>query len=127
MQANEPTPDQTTAAAQPSETVVPVADGSAADAAPSLEEAVQQVQMKADEYHDAWPRAKAESENVRRRAQEDIAKAARFAIDRFARELLAVKDSLEAALASEMPALTVCAREPNSPLGNWSLLSRNLH
>jgi molecular chaperone GrpE len=101
MQANEPTPDQTTAAAQPSETVVPVADGSAADAAPSLEEAVQQVQMKADEYHDAWLRAKAESENVRRRAQEDIAKAARFAIDRFARELLAVKDSLEAALASE--------------------------
>jgi molecular chaperone GrpE (heat shock protein) len=46
---------------------------------------------KADEYHDAWLRAKAETENVRRRAQEDIAKAAKFSIDRFARELLAVK------------------------------------
>jgi molecular chaperone GrpE len=57
--------------------------------------------LKADEYHDAWLRAKAETENVRRRAQEDIAKAAKFAIDRFARELLAVKDSLEAALAIE--------------------------
>ncbi|MEF8699008.1 MAG: nucleotide exchange factor GrpE [Candidatus Accumulibacter sp. UW26] len=102
MQANEPTPDPTTAAAQPAETVVPVADGTAAaDATPSLEEAVQQAKMKAEEYHDAWLRAKAETENVRRRAQEDIAKAARFAIDRFARELLAVKDSLEAALATE--------------------------
>ena len=72
-----------------------------ADAGPALEEALRQAQTKADEYHDAWLRAKAETENVRRRAQEDIAKAAKFSIDRFARELLAVKDSLEAALASE--------------------------
>jgi molecular chaperone GrpE (heat shock protein) len=53
-------------------------------------------ELKAAEHHDAWLRAKAETENVRRRAQEDIAKAAKFAIERFARELLAVKDSLEA-------------------------------
>ena len=51
----------------------------------------------------AWLRAKAETENVRRRAQEDIAKAAKFAVERFAGELLAVKDSLEAALAAENP------------------------
>jgi molecular chaperone GrpE len=68
---------------------------------PVSSSALHQAQLKADEYHDAWLRAKAETENVRRRAQEDIAKAAKFAIDRFARELLAVKDSLEAALAIE--------------------------
>lgn len=50
---------------------------------------------------DNWLRAKAETENVRRRAQEDVAKAHKFAIEKFAGELLAVKDSLEAALSRE--------------------------
>jgi molecular chaperone GrpE len=62
---------------------------------------LRQAELKAAEHHDAWLRAKAETENVRRRAQEDIAKAAKFAIERFARELLAVKDSLEIALATD--------------------------
>lgn len=66
-----------------------------------VQEELQQARAKAAEYHDSWLRAKAETENVRRRAQEDIAKSAKFAIDRFARELLAVRDSLEAALAVE--------------------------
>lgn len=69
------------------------------DRSPGLEEALRQAESKAAENYDAWLRAKAESENIRRRAQEDIAKAARFAIDRFAKDLLPVKDSLEAALA----------------------------
>ncbi len=42
-------------------------------------------------------RAKAETENVRRRAQEDVEKAHKFAIERFAEHLLPVIDSLEAA------------------------------
>jgi len=67
----------------------------------ALQEELQQARLKANEYQDLWLRAKAETENVRRRAQEDIAKAAKFAVDRFARELLPVKDSLEAALATE--------------------------
>ena len=71
------------------------------DTAPGAEEALRAAELKAAEHHDAWLRAKAETENVRRRAQEDIAKAARFAIERFARELLPVKDSLEIALATE--------------------------
>lgn len=80
------------------------ADGDAAPVASqasALEESLRQAELKAAEYHDAWLRAKAEAENVRRRAQEDIVKASKYAIDRFARELLAVKDSLEAALTSE--------------------------
>ena len=68
---------------------------------PSLEEMLQAAELKAAEHHDAWLRAKAETENVRRRAQEDIGKAGKFAIERFSGELLAVKDSLEAALANE--------------------------
>lgn len=68
---------------------------------PSLEEMLKAAELKAAEHHDAWLRAKAETENVRRRGQEDATKAGKFAIERFAGELLAVKDSMEAALASE--------------------------
>jgi molecular chaperone GrpE len=65
------------------------------------EELLREAELKAAEHHDAWLRAKAEAENTRKRAQEDIAKAHKFGIERFASELLAVKDSLEAALAAE--------------------------
>lgn len=75
------------------------------DSAPSVEETIRLAEQKTEEHHDAWLRAKAETENVRRRAQEDIAKASKFAVERFARELLAVKDSLEAALAAEAPSV----------------------
>lgn len=109
MQTNDTVPEVTTAApATPEVASVtpeivesPSAGASTASGAPNLEETLKQAQQQAEEYHDAWLRAKAETENVRRRAQEDISKAAKFAVDRFARELLAVKDSLEAALATE--------------------------
>jgi hypothetical protein len=42
---------------------------------PSLEEMLKAAELKAAEHHDAWLRAKAETDNLRRRAQEDIAKA----------------------------------------------------
>jgi molecular chaperone GrpE len=73
----------------------------AVDSTPSLEDLLKNAELKAAEHHDAWLRAKAEGENIRRRAQEDINKANKFAVERFAGELLAVKDSLEAALANE--------------------------
>jgi len=71
------------------------------DTLPSLEEQVRQLELKSTEHHDAWLRAKAETENVRRRAQEDVSKAAKFAIERFANELLIVKDGLEQTLSAE--------------------------
>ncbi len=77
------------------------ADAPGVDTMPSLEEMLAAAELKATEHHDAWLRAKAETENVRRRAQEDITKAHKFAAEKFATELLAVKDSLEAALANE--------------------------
>jgi molecular chaperone GrpE len=70
-------------------------------AIPSLEEMLKAAELKAAEHHDAWLRAKAETENVRRRAQEDIGKAGKFAVEKFSGEMLAVKDSLEAALSSD--------------------------
>lgn len=69
------------------------------DSMPSLEESLRAAELKAAEHHDAWLRAKAETENVRRRAQDDISKASRFAAEKFATAMLPVKDSLEAALA----------------------------
>ena len=42
---------------------------------PSLEEMLKKAELNAQEHQDAWLRAKAEGENIRRRAQEDISKA----------------------------------------------------
>lgn len=77
------------------------AEESKIDAVPGIEEQLRQLELKATEHHDAWLRAKAETENVRRRAQDDVSKAAKFAIERFASELLSVKDSLEQTLSVE--------------------------
>ena len=103
MQASD-TQDPNTAAPADDVPATP-AEATANDSTPSLEEAIRQAELKAEEHHDAWLRAKAETENVRRRAQEDIAKASRYAIEKFAGELLAVRDSLEAALATETPSV----------------------
>ena len=54
------------------------------------------------ELSDAYLRAKAEAENTRRRAEEEMAKARKFAVEGFAESLLPVKDSLEAAIAVEV-------------------------
>lgn len=59
----------------------------------------------AAEMQEAFLRAKAEGENIRRRAQEDIAKAHKFAIESFAQSMVAVKDSLEMALKTEAPSV----------------------
>ncbi|HYC36339.1 MAG TPA: nucleotide exchange factor GrpE [Usitatibacter sp.] len=56
---------------------------------------------EANKLREDWLRAKAEGENIRRRGQEDVAKAHKFGIESFASALLAVKDSLDAALAVE--------------------------
>ena len=56
---------------------------------------------EAEKLREDWLRAKAEAENVRRRAAEDVAKAHRFGVEGFAGALLAVKDSLDAAITVE--------------------------
>ena len=66
---------------------------------PSMEEMLKVAELKAQEHYDAWMYSKAESENIRRRALEDVSKAQKFAVERFANEMLAVMDSLQAGLS----------------------------
>ncbi len=87
--------------AQPQATPDAAAAGPAVETTPSLEQLLKQAELAAQEHHDAWLRAKAEADNIRKRAQAEIAGAHKFAIENFASELLAVKDSLEAALTTE--------------------------
>ncbi|MBU1691399.1 MAG: nucleotide exchange factor GrpE [Gammaproteobacteria bacterium] len=77
------------------------AEGESAEVMPSLEEMLKQAELAAQEHHDAWLRAKADTENIRKRTQVEIANAHKFAVEGFSSELLAVKDSLEAAIKVE--------------------------
>ncbi|WP_280150426.1 nucleotide exchange factor GrpE [Piscinibacter sp. XHJ-5] len=73
-------------------------------AQPDTQQKLNELEAKHAEVADAYLRAKAESENTRRRAEEEIAKARKFAVESFAESLLPVKDSLEAAIS--IPAAT---------------------
>ncbi|MBB5018238.1 molecular chaperone GrpE [Chitinivorax tropicus] len=65
---------------------------------PSMEEQLRAAELRAEEHHDAWLRAKADAENIRRRSHEEVQSATKYAVTKFATDLLAVKDSLEMAL-----------------------------
>jgi molecular chaperone GrpE len=94
----ENTPQQPPSGAplSPAETV---ADAPAQPAQPDLAAQLADLQARHTELNDAFLRAKAEAENTRRRADEEMSKARKFAIESFADSLLPVKDSLEAAIA----------------------------
>ncbi|KAA0179624.1 nucleotide exchange factor GrpE [Cupriavidus cauae] len=83
--------------ATPNQTTEPAA--AADDVATQLAAQLAEQEAKARENYDLYLRAVAEAENIRRRAQEDVAKAHKFAIESFAEHLLPVMDSLQAALA----------------------------
>ena len=68
---------------------------------PGTEELLRQAELLVEEHKEAWRRAKAETEDVRKRAQLDIANAHKYAVENFSTELLAVKDSLEKAISVE--------------------------
>jgi molecular chaperone GrpE len=72
-----------------------------ADPAPDIAALLRKAEDEAAELKDAWLRARADVENVRKQAQNDIAKAHRYGIERFAGELLPVKDALESTLAAQ--------------------------
>jgi len=66
---------------------------------PAADPRLSELEAKHAELSDSFLRAKAEAENTRRRADEEIAKARKFAVDSFAESLLPVRDSLEATTA----------------------------
>jgi molecular chaperone GrpE len=102
------------------------------EAIPNLQESLRQAELKAQEHHDAWLRAKAEVDNVRKRAQADVASAHKYAIENFAGALLEVKDSLEAALAANNASLDslrsgveLTLKQLNSAFQKYNLIEIN--
>lgn len=84
----------------PQDPAVPGAtEAVAADAAPDLAAQLAELQAKNAELADLYLRAQADVQNARRRADEEIAKSRKFAVEGFAESLLPVIDSLEAGLA----------------------------
>lgn len=73
----------------------------AADELARLQAELADLKTKSADLADQFLRAKAEAENARRRAEEEVSKARKFGIESFAESLLPVCDSLDAALALE--------------------------
>ena len=82
----------------------PPADAATGFAGDDPQKRLSDLEARHAEMADAYLRAKADAENTRRRADDEIAKARKFAVEAFAESLLPVKDSLEAAIA--IPAAT---------------------
>jgi molecular chaperone GrpE len=97
--------NQEVSPAPASETVQVTPPAAPAAAEPTLEDQLSATEAKLAEMHDAFMRAKAEGENIRRRAQEDVSKAHKFAIESFAEAMVPVRDSLEMALKVETPSI----------------------
>ena len=88
----------------PDTQAVPNAASNSADAAAppevlDLQQKLTELEARHAEVADAYLRAKAEAENTRRRADDEVSKARKYAVEGFADSLLPVKDSLEAAIA----------------------------
>ena len=111
-QGENPSNDQTNAGAsepvaEPVKEPVPAENAAApvAEETPLLARQLAELETKLAEAQDAFLRAKADAENTRRRAQEDISKAHKFAVESFAEAVLPVRDSLEMALKIETPSI----------------------
>jgi molecular chaperone GrpE len=78
----------------------PTDDDQPAEAATNADDELAAARAKAEESWDRYVRAAAELENVRKRAARDVESARKFALERFGKELLAVRDTLEMGLAA---------------------------
>jgi len=78
-----------------------IADPAAADPAPDLPDLLKKAESEVADLRDAFLRARAETDNVRKQAQADVARAHKYAVEKFAEDLLPVKDALEQTLAAE--------------------------
>jgi len=100
---SESLPEQHDADNAAAEQAGPDADATARDAGDlsheDLEKQLSEAQEQIAKYYDELLRARAEVENIRRRASDDVSKARKFGIESFAESLVPVIDSLEAALS----------------------------
>jgi len=85
------------------EDAVENADVSGEDVSQEANSELEQAQLEIAKLKDAFLRAKAEEDNVRRRAEKDIANGRKFAVEGFAKEMVNVFDSLKLAVAIEVP------------------------
>jgi molecular chaperone GrpE len=97
--AHPQTPASEHAEAHSPEEALAAAAVAEADALAALTNEVSALKAQNADLAEQFLRAKAEAENTRRRAEEDISKARKFGAESFAESLLAVADSLEAGLA----------------------------
>lgn len=72
-----------------------------AEPAPDVAELLKKAETDVADLKDAWLRAKAETDNARKQGQADVARAHKYAIERFAADLLPVMDALEQALTTD--------------------------
>ena len=93
-----PTPNPAATQYQNAEEMLAPQATNEADALSQANAELASLQAKSSELADQFLRAKAEAENARRRADDEIAKARKFAVESFAESLLPVADSLEAGL-----------------------------
>jgi len=92
----------------------------------TLDKLLAEAQARLEEQKDAWLRAVAEADNVRKRAQADVAAAHKYGIERFAQGLLPVLDSLEAAQAAkDLSAIELTARQLQAALEKASVREIN--
>lgn len=82
----------------PAEAPAEVTETPEAGAGDTVQAALLAAQAEAAQFKDQYLRAVAELDNVRKRAQRDVEQAHRYALERFAQELLPVKDSLDLAV-----------------------------
>jgi molecular chaperone GrpE len=123
MSANEPARGvPATTGAEPT-TVLPES-ASELDEVERLQQALVQADQRAKDHREQYLRAAAELDNVRKRAQRDIEAAIRYGLEKFAAELLPVKDSLELAVENAARADAKSLREGQE--ATLQLLSRAL-
>ena len=90
------------------------------EALPKAQAELVALQAKNHDLADQYLRAKADTENARRRAEDEVSKARKFALESFADSLLPVIDSLEAGLALKEASPNSCVRAQKPHCANWS-------
>jgi molecular chaperone GrpE len=102
MNQNSNQPEETTENTNAPADDVAAKDAEKSPGEPSLEQQLEDARAEAQKNQENFLLASAEAENIRKRAQNEMAQARKFAIEKFASELLSVRDSLDLASATEI-------------------------
>jgi len=95
---------------------MPEVEAELPDSASDPDAGLAELQAKADENWERYVRASAETENVRKRAARDVENAHKFALERFGKELLGVKDTLEMGVAADGASIESLTEGSNATL-----------